>query len=479
MQRTFSKVTFLIVALAAAMFSCGSASVAFAEPQAIELPAGVGPLPLLSSSTSTGAIVASDSVRSYRTILPEPLFDLVQSGEWSFEAAKLPPAAQDYGAASAAAASVRVASSGELSPIPGKITGPLFLADAGVLGDGENFSTRAYKVLWNVATLLWSSPYSNSELSLSVFRESIAGGRRVHWSVQRVYPGHFDTHPGTLAPLFREKISGVLPTVLDGLHWLTIRSLGEVDDYVWVASPITGHVRRMSATNRSDQIFAGAFSPDDLFVWSGKVERVKPTAMTRQTLLVPFARRALIEVAAEAKDSSAGRCQKHTAEASAVVELNESSRRFRDVAAYVPTNVVMSPRRVVRVDFASHDPFSRDVTTSLFVDEETNVPVYKIVFGRDGRMSQFVVGVVGRVVTGQKAQPLPVAQVILHAPKKDRAVIVMDAVTVCRDFPANISFATFDPGQLVPKQEGAKVNVRPAEKSNQTASESPPPDSDD
>ena len=469
MENRASRLASRIVALLSAAFVCGYAAVSCAQSQAADIPAGVGPLPSLTSSTSTGAIVTQESVRAYRAILPEPLFDLVQSGEWVFEAAKSPLTPEHFVEPHPAGSSTaQVSPLGEVSPAPRNVAGALFPTGESGLGDGESAASRAYKVLWNATSLLWRFPYSSTQLSLAIFRESVTGGRRVRWNIERVYPGHLPKYAGTLTPLFREKVSAVLPAVLDGLSWLTIRSLGATEDYVWVASPITGHVRRMTSSNRSDDIFAGAFSPDDLFVWSGKVESVKPTAMARQTLLVPFAKRSLIK---DGKEPGAGPCQKRVSGAPGVVELNESSHRFRDAASYVPTNVIMAPRSVARVDFASQDPFSLDTTTSLFIDESTNVPVYKIVFGRDGRMSRFVVGVIGAVTSESKTQPLPVAQVVVRAAKGDRSVLMIDNLTVCPGLPENVSFRTFDPVGLVPEKEQVQQNASPADRAHSTEPE--------
>jgi hypothetical protein len=131
----------------------------------------------------------------------------------------------------------------------------------------------------------------------------------------------------------------------------------------------------------------------------------------------------------------------------------------------------MAPRSVVRVDFASQDPFSLDTTTSLFIDESTNVPVYKIVFGRDGRMSRFVVGVIGAVTSESKTQPLPVAQVVVRAAKGDRSVLMIDNLTLCPGLPENVSFRTFDPVGLVPEKEQVQQNASPADRAPSTEPE--------
>jgi hypothetical protein len=423
-----------------------------AAPQPVEVPSGVGPLP----DISTGPVVVdNDGVRLYRAVLPEPLFDLVAQGEFVFSAVKTPQFVERFSDAPVAGEqSHRVSDSGAIAPAPRNPRGPLF-AQQGAGGGGEPQSAgvaeRVYKTLWNSTSSLWRHGYAKADLSLVIFKESIATGRQVRWRIERIYPAALGSYPGTLQPLFREKISAVLPAVLEGLRWLTIRSVGSTDDYVWVASPITGGVRQMTGSNRADDLFSGAFSPDDLFVWSGKVELVQPQRVSSQVLLVPFVSRPL------GRTSGDGVCENRSPQPGPLLELNHASRRFPQARGWVPTNAMMAPRRVTQVDLSSRDPLSPDVAVSLFFDEEAGLPVYKIVWGRNGRVRSFVIGIIGAFSVGSNFQPLPLAQVVVHPHSSERSVMTVDTLTTCKALPAGVSYNDFDPAGL-----GSKVATQEA-----------------
>ncbi len=439
----------VIVAVALVAFFLAPFSV-IAAPQPVEVPKGVGPLPDISSGP---VVVDREGVRLYRAVLPDPLFDLVAQGEFAFSAVKTPQFAERFSDAFLSGdQSYRVSDSGEIAPAPLKPRG-VFFAQDGVGGDTQpsGITARAFKALWNSTTGLWRHGYAKSDLSLVIFKESIASGRQVRWRIERMYPAALGSYPGTLQPLFREKISAALPAVLEGMRWLTIRFLGRTEDYVWAASPITGSVRQMTASNRADDLFTGAFSPDDLFVWSGKVEMVQPQRVTAQVMLVPFLARPL------ARASGDSVCENRAPQPGPLLELNQVSRRFGQARGWVPTNVMMAPRRVTQIDLSSRDPLSPDVALSLFVDQESGVPVYKIVWGRNGRVRSFVIGIVGAISVGDSFQPLSLAQIVVRPHTSERSVMTIDTLTTCNALPTGVVYNDFDPAGL-----GSKVATQSA-----------------
>lgn len=423
-----------------------------AVPQLVEVPSGVGPLPDISTGP---VIVDKDGVRLYRAVLPEPLFDLVAQGDFVFSAVKTPQFVERFSDAPLAGEkSYRVSNSGDIAPVPGKPRGPFFAQEGAGVGEepqSSGFAERAFKTLWNSTASLWRHGYAKADLSLVIFKESIATGRQVRWRMERIYPAALGSYPGTLQPLFREKISAVLPAVLEGLRWLTIRSVGPTDDYVWVASPITGSVRQMTGSNRADDLFSGAFSPDDLFIWSGKVELVQPQKVTSQVMLVPFVARPL------GRASGDGVCENRAPQPGPILELNHASRRYPQARGWVPTNVMMAPRRVLQIDLSSRDPLSPDVAASLFFDQDSGLPVYKIVWGRNGRVRSFVIGIIGAISAGSSFQPLPLAQVMVRPQTSERSVMTVDTLTTCNALPSGVSYNDFDPAGI-----GSKVAAQSA-----------------
>lgn len=423
-------------------------SSARAAPQVVEVPSSVGSLPDISAGSVT---VDKENVRLYRGVLPEPLFDLVSQGELVFSAAKSLQFAERFVDPFVGSdKQYRVSEAGELIPAPEKPRG-IFFASEGVdsAQQGLGVSERAYRALWNSTAGLWRHGFVKTDLSLVIFKESLATGRQVKWRVERIYPAGLGQYPGTLTPLFREKISAIQPALLEGMRWLTIRSVGRTDDYVWAASPITGSVRQMTGSNRADDLFTGAFAADDLFVWSGKVELVQPQRVTSQVMLVPFITRVLTRSSGDAV------CENRASQEGPLLDLNQASRRYAEARGWVPTNVLMAPRRVTQVDIASRDPLAPDGSVSLFIDEQSGVPVYKIVWGRNARMQSFVIGVMGAISVGSAFQPLPLAQIIVRPLAGERAVLSLDSFTTCSAMPTGVSYNDFDPVGLSAKRNSA------------------------
>jgi hypothetical protein len=415
--------------------------VAVAQSDSAEVPSDADSSPQLPAG---GVVVEKDQVRAYRSLLLDEVYQLVGRGEFAFVAAKAPQFVERFRDSAAAAENLGISASGEVVPAPLTPIRGLLFAQGGSTAHSvaTNESDSAFRLLWNTTTSLWRHGYAKADLSLVLFREGLSGGRQVRWQLERMYPAALGKYPGTLTPLFREKISASLPAVLDGLRWLTIRSLGVTPDYLWAASPITGNVRQMTGSNRGDEVFSGAFAPDDLFVWSGKVELVKPQRLTEQTLLVPFVTQVL------ARNSGDATCESRAPQSGALLELNQTTNRFAQARGWVPTNVTMAPRQVVRIDLTLSDPLSADASMTVIIDRESQLPVYKIVWGRDGRVRTLVMGVVGAISREGAFQPLTVGHILVRPLNDERAVLMLDTLTTCRSLPTGVTFLDFDPSRI-------------------------------
>jgi hypothetical protein len=281
-------------------------------------------------------------------------------------------------------------------------------------------------------------------------------GKRVDLSISRIYPPALVQSPGTLKPMFREKISALTPQPLVGLTWLTLRFLGASPDYMWAASPINGQVRQMTGSNRSDAIFTGAFSPDDLFVWSGKVEGVEPTSVKLVKMLVP-----VVEGGAAPQPTNNDTCGSTDLSKASPIDLNVSTRRFAELPGWVPTNVRMMLRSLWRIEMVTRDPFSLDARQTLYVDAETMLPVYKVIWEQDGRMKRFVMGMLGRVATREGSAPGWRGQMMIVPGTASRSVLTLQRIESCAQLIPGRGIIDFDPSSIGAKATKAKGTPTP------------------
>jgi hypothetical protein len=232
-----------------------------------------------------------------------------------------------------------------------------------------------------------------------------------------------------------------------------LRYFGSLEDFVWGSSPVINQTRQLTGSNRSDQIFSGIFAPDDLFVWSGKVELVEPSGLKLVPLLVP-----IFEVKGDpvVRDSGVDGCIGRVFSNRGAIDLNYQNERFKGAGPWVPANTVMALRWVWRIDLAGRDPFSLDARQTLYIDRDTGLPVYRVVWDHGGRLRKVVIGIVRALdIDDQRAEPFLGGEVIIHGSGAGRLVLLVDRLNQCMRYPgSSVSIDDFDPGQfnsLTPK----------------------------
>lgn len=416
-----------------------------------DIPTGTGSLPDMAAGAKIGAIVTAQRVAEYRKVLPAEIADLVVQGELAFEAV-LNPATKGLVDLSTAPSSTppQVDGKGNLLPPPVSVSGPLFSVDGG--DDDRSARVRGFQALWNATTPLWRERSFAADLGVTIFKAGMSEFKRVDFAVERIYPPSLGISPGTLSPLFREKISGRAPQPIAGLTWLTLRFLGSsVEDYLWAASPVTGDVMQMTGSNRGDSVFTDAFSPDDLFVWSGKVEGVQPERVSQATLLVP-----MVEGVLSTASSTKAECSVTDLSKPTPVQINAITKRFASASPWVPTSVRFVPRSVVEVEGTSRDPYSKDARQLIYIDALSSVPVYRAVYGQDARLRKIVIGVLGSLPTEDGAHLAWRGQVIINAETGGRTVIALNRYERCSGFVPGRSLLDFDPSRIGSKQSAEK-----------------------
>lgn len=414
----------------------------------VEAPVGTGPLPDLQSGAKTGALVTKGYIDKYRAVIPPELAELVDRDEFAFEAILRPKSNDLLGDEQpVSSAGYTLDDKGAISPPPVSVNGSLFSVPQ---SEGDLFEPKSvgWRILWNTTTHQWRLKSFTAATSLVTFSAGTNEGKRADLSVARIYPPSLGQSPGTLKPMFREKISAVSPQPLLGLTWLTLRFLGMTDDYMWAASPINGQVRQMTGSNRADALFTGAFSPDDLFVWSGKVEEVEPTSVKLVKMLIP-----VVEGSATPQATNNDICGSTDFSKSSPVTLNVSSERFAQLPGWVPTNVRMTLRNLWRIEMMARDPFSVDARQTLYVDADTMLPVYRVVWEQDGRMRKFIMGIVGLVPTRVSNGPGWRSEIIISPGVGARSVLTLQRLETCSQLVTGKNIIDFDPSRIGSKTE--------------------------
>ncbi len=436
-----------------------SAAVALATMRVVnagepEIPNGVGPLPDFAKGARGGALVSAQHIQSYCGVLPKEIADLVEQGEFSFEAVRSPREPLRFVRASVAAPqSVTLAAQGELQGLSVAGLPPvLFPLGEPIEGDTKQFAPKA---LWNAAAAAWRFKAFATQLSMYIFQKPDAAPHKLEFFVERVHPLSLGTAPGTLRPVFREKISARKPAAIKSLAWLTLRFFGPGEDFVWVASPVNRRIRQITGSNRSDPIFTGAFAPDDLFVWSGKPELVEPVSVSQVPLLVP-----LLEAKETAPAQQDG-CFTRDLAGGAALNLNSQARRFQGAAGWVPANIVMALRNVLRIEITSRDPFSLDTRQVIYIDQSTGIPVYRMVWDQSGRLRKIALGVL-RSLEGQPEEsgPIIAGVILVHVNDGRRVALISDTFTHCDQYVPGRMLEDFDPSSFVRFEQPAAVQKK-------------------
>lgn len=441
-RRVRAAVRFAITLCGLCVMVCAYARCSFAgEP---ELPKGAGPLPDLSKGAKAGAVVTAQHAHLYRMLLPPELAPMLDRGEFAFEAVGAPREPGRFVVPQFNSnAGVTVTSSGNIhDPSGGKaMVSPLFEPPRSVSGDP---SQVAYRILWNVASSLWRHGSCTVSSSVFMFKGPAESPHKLEFDVERVHPRKIGEVSGTLEPIFRERISARKPGVIQNLSWLSLRFFGSGEDFVWAASPVIRQIRQMTGSNRSDAMFTGMFSPDDLLGWSGKVELVEPSAIALIPILVPILEDTSAQ--AEVRDS----CTNWSLRGDSGITLNHQSSRFKGAGAWIPTNTVMALRSVWRIDLASRDPFSLDARQTLYVDRDSGLPVYRVVWDDAGRLRKLALGILRSLHReGAPPEPMVAGQLLVHGTGVGRLVITNDLFSVCSGYHPGRTKGDFDPSTFV------------------------------
>lgn len=415
-------------------------------------------LPQAGGASGQGVVIDQSNAAQYRTLIISPLFDSVQSGEWSMQVIKSPNFKWRYDLNSATSDPVRldektfkaVANEAALKvqAIPFKII------DSFEGLSEEELNRVGQAMLYNFESLLWKQQLLSLDFSLLWFTND-ALRERFSGSFSRVYSSLLEG-PTRQVQLFRELLKFEKPEALSDYQWLSFRFLNERKDLLWMFSPAINKVRQLTSSNRSDPLYRTILSLEDIFGWSGQLKELKVLEIAKERALVPMAffEHDLLKPADE-HCLTVDQFQRKSALGRSTLRWNFESRRFMQARPWVATGSIYTPRDLYRVSFVSMDPYVKHGRQVLYLDASSFMPVYKIVYNRGGMPEKFVVTTFGLASTeDQSAERFyPAYTTVQSFDSKIAVILAYDQVRYCSAFPKDLSLADFDPGKLKPVVE--------------------------
>jgi hypothetical protein len=453
LTRSTVAATVLWLACSAVLGSYG-----IAQPK---IPEGVGPLPVLGqggeqgkAGRGAGVAVSAPYADKYAAVLPPEVANLLRRGDIAFEAASKSYVSPSLPRELLPQTDVVTLTSERSVPESYQPAGTLPFRAPAESDLGREPLESGAKVLWNAVAKLWRYGLFEASVRMRIFPSAKPPPRDLTLSVSRIYPRTFGPVPGKLTALFRERIALLSPPVVSAVKWLTLRFLGEEEDYLWASSPTTKSVRQLTGSNRADLMFSHAFAPDDLFVWSGKVEGVRMASAELVSVLVPLVVSPMVP-GQGARDG----CTVAMVTPASSFDLSLEGRRVPQAPLWIPSNAVWTLRPVWKLELLNKDPFSLDVRQMVYVDTATYEPVYRISFDPSGKPRRIVIGVLGGAKEGLTEPDTPSwrGSILITPNDAGATVLELQSFRTCRSVVAGEDLRAFDPKQLLPTEQ-ARAN---------------------
>lgn len=427
---------------------------AYAEEGESPLPTGVPPI-------SHGLLVTGSTAQEFKAIIVPELYPYVRSGVFPLE---LSPRLEyewmmdDEWRSKPPYLDGRLLTDGKVKEDSSLQRGYPF-GDAHTVSEDKGGSFP-YKILWTGESYLWAEKYMKSNFSLLSFpNEQEMRVVRGQW--QRLYPRALNEKEKSIQ-LFRERLQVNEPAALSNYSWLTYRFLGVEEDRLWIYSPSLQKLRLVTGSNRSDPYLVSTLTPEDLLTWSSKPELSEVLYKERVVGLVPFPSIHLGELKEE------GECTVGRASPEASLPLfNFETRRYGSGAGWVPTSTIFIPRELIRLEIYPRDFYSAYGRQILYVDAESLLPVYKIVFDRGGTPTKLVMTSFGLSASaGDRTRGVvPSFTLTLSLLDKRSDVFIFEGIRYCKELPEGAT-SELDPGKMSSassKQEEAPPPTTPSQ----------------
>jgi hypothetical protein len=312
--------------------------------------------------------------------------------------------------------------------------------------------------LWNFYSYFWKYRYFSLDFALhdySLFKYKNAGQMAassaertkvsdavIKGKLTRINP-LLKMESSSMTQIFREKVSFFLNNTEEAVsEFLTIRFWNEKSDGFWTYSPVTGGLKKLDAANRDDSVIASALALNDFLGFSENFNSLKAVRGKTQVLLVP----SLVDN--EVKASISEVCVSFNDD---TPKTARSLPHLSGIAAKFYSQLEFTPKRLIRIDLLNQDPFSPVGREEVWVDPEKNVPVYRVLYDRQGKRKKWVVNLFAEYVNGENNKKLLVPRVSFIASETSGrfAYLHYTAGEFCSGAQANEpALLDFDPSRL-------------------------------
>ncbi len=317
--------------------------------------------------------------------------------------------------------------------------------------DKPTFSEEkgAQALLWNINSIWWS--LGAFKFDFQLLRLGDKGPElKLAGALERLYPKIINQEDKT-EQLFRELVRFDSPTALRGLSYLSFRLYTAEEDFLWLYSVAIKATRELTGPNRTDTILRSGVSLDDLLVWSGNPSSVQSKFAGISKKLVPFRILKVLKSAGADKERCSNIFLSGTATSvQAEANWNFETEQYPQAANWLPTGSTFFPRDVIRLDLVSTNPFSLYGRQVLYVDKESMLPVYKIVFDRSGRHWKSVIGSFALVEEQGRSMVVPVYEIVVDVIRNQATLLEYTRARICPAYSADLKLQDFDPHHLGP-----------------------------
>ena len=248
------------------------------------------------------------------------------------------------------------------------------------------------------------------------------------------------------------------PAAVFGFAQILWRYADQTLGRVWAHSPVIGKNREIHLANRSDPILEGVLTPEDFFVFSGKISRFKARVVAQKDLLVPMALKHPVQFSqapseaprggrgealqqlpsglpaartTEQNDLLRGVYQRLDGSTSMAL-MNFETGQYSGFAPWISSSSFLVPRAVWIIELYSRDPFYQSGRELLVIDRESFLPMYKIVYDHRGDFKRFVFGAwgLGRSAGEEHLVPFLAYSIAVHGTGRMASSMVTNSVTV-------------------------------------------------
>ncbi len=405
----------------------------------------------------SGTVINNGNAMDFQGLLPPELVPSVQSGAFTLFAFRSLRTAGPYLDEAWKSASAEHADNQE--PIEHFVESgfPRSFVYSSLALQAEDSTTtttaRGQQLLWNAQS--HSAPFASYGAEFTLSELGSEQGISLRGEALRVAPKRFRADDRT-GQLFRERFRVLGPDSVKGLAWLTFRFFDAQDDVVWIYSPAIKKTRQVTNTNRSDSFIGSAFSLEEVFGFSGKVQSLEPVTLSETQVLAPFFSLDALPLRSDEPGCFVAALERKERPVTTALAAPADARG--DHTGVILRDMSFVPRKTLRVEALQRDPYSNYGRQVLYLDAELFLPFYKFVYDRSGNLMKIAVTSQALLVAppGQQRAWLPMTTVVRDNSLKSFAALSYDRIRFCQQSDSTIAIGNFEPKGLLVPTDAAK-----------------------